>query len=89
MKQSMVQIIRLDFKTMVNGRSNPVLASDYVIVPRLTTFGTFAVDEMLPVATLAQLSHLRDQLAGVTRRGKGTNERKAQYPSRGRGNKNR
>lgn len=73
MKVQMRTILRPDFVAKDN-HGNQIIPklSDYLTVPKLATFGTFQVVDLLPMETLVSLSHLRDQLAGVTRR-KGTN----------------
>jgi hypothetical protein len=64
----MVRIIRPDFKTHRNGQPVALTLSDYIEVPRLDTIGTWNFGELLDVPTLARLSNLRDNLAGVIRR---------------------
>ena len=68
-KESMVRIIRPDFRRY--DRDNRIVIptlSDYIEVPRLSTFGTWQIVETLPMETLARLQILRESLAGGVRR---------------------
>lgn len=66
MRQSMVRVLHPDFKPRdrQGNRITPTLA-DYIEVPRLSTYGTYEVVQMLPMEKLARLAILRNSLAGV------------------------
>lgn len=68
-KTSLVQILRPDFANR-DRFGNIIIPKlvDYIIVPRLATYGTHRIVDTLPMETLVKLSHFRDQLAGVNRR---------------------
>ena len=68
MTTTFVQILRPDFvnRDRYGNNITPKLA-DYIVVPRLSTYGTYRIVDMLPFETLVELSHFRDQLARKTR----------------------
>jgi hypothetical protein len=53
-----------------DGNRLPPIVSDYVRVRRIDTHGTWGFGQLLTLPELAQLSGLRDRLAGVKRRRK-------------------
>ena len=66
MQQSMVRVIREDFRPKDrHGKPNIPTLNDYVEVPRLSTYGTFRVLEMLSMEELAELFILQKRLSGL------------------------
>jgi len=62
MKESMVQILRPDFEPLVKGkRAYPVL-NDYVIVPRLSLYGTEKFGKILSNKAVTDLFILQKEL---------------------------
>ena len=68
MKTKMVTVVRPDFDWGTRNAPRYPKLTDYIQVPRLSTIGTFRIVDLLPMETLAGLSHLRDDLNGVVRR---------------------
>lgn len=66
MKQTMVRVLRDDFKSY-DRRGDRIIPTlnDYVNVPRLSTYGTNSIATMLPMETLAKLAIFRRSLEGV------------------------
>lgn len=68
-KPSMVTILRPDFVHRTNsGHYITPMMRDYILVPRLSTYGVFPISGMMSMESLAKLARIRDSLAGVKRR---------------------